>query len=171
MKQHRRGITKQITQKFRGWLRLVKNASIYLTLELGIYLIFIGLISVFIWLGFTTTLAIVFSLILLLVSLLISTITQIKQRIFQEKARKKSYFQVRGEVKLADNIAQILATKSPKEWEEYQDWLYDILLTRRQLLERNCPKWKVSVLTYWRLLTFCLTISLLKLKRLTRTAK
>lgn len=41
-----------------------------------------------------------------------------------------SQIKIRGEENLANWIAQNLAQKAPREWDEYQDWLHDILLDR-----------------------------------------
>ncbi|MDJ0531901.1 MAG: hypothetical protein QNJ70_05280 [Xenococcaceae cyanobacterium MO_207.B15] len=176
MKKSRKRILTSIKQKFLAFVRKVLIRLTYgfgfeVVLPIGLYVIFAGFARIFIWLGFSTSVAIALSLILLLLILLVSAIAYTKHRNITNKVRRNSYLRVRGEVKLADNIAQILATKSPREWEEYQDWLHDILLIRRQLLERHCPRWKVIILTYWRLFAFCVIISLIKLKRFASGAR
>ena len=77
-----------------------------------------------------------------------------------------SQIKIRGEENLANWIAQNLAQKAPREWDEYQDWLHDILLDRFQMLDQGYPVWKVRMITYWRLVGFCLIVSLTKLRRL-----
>lgn len=72
----------------------------------------------------------------------------------------------RGRVKLAFWITQIFVDRESPEWAEYQDWLHDILLARRQLLDAKCPKWKVTIITYWRLSAFLIIVSLSKIKSL-----
>lgn len=73
--------------------------------------------------------------------------------------------ETKGEVKLAHWIAQTFAHKSSTEWTEYQDWLHDILLSRRQLLDAKYPRWKVKLITYWRLSNFCLVVGINKIKQ------
>ena len=71
----------------------------------------------------------------------------------------------RGEIKLANWIAKTLSNKASGEWSEYQDWLHDILLARRQLLARGCPSWKAALIAYWRLGGLWVVVSLIKLRR------
>ncbi|MDJ0651184.1 MAG: hypothetical protein QNJ60_21025 [Xenococcaceae cyanobacterium MO_188.B19] len=153
-----------IFKKLLAVLRVLKNAVIYLTFE-TVLLVILGILAgILIQLGFSTIIAISISIILFVVILLFTAIAYIKRR----KTKTNSYLRVQGEVKLADNIAQIVARKSPKEWEEYQDWLHDILLHRSHLIARNYPMWKVSIITYWQLTVFSLTVSLIKLKKIAR---
>ena len=39
-----------------------------------------------------------------------------------------------------------------------------MLLARRQLLDAKCPKWKVFLITYWRLSRFFMVVSLMRIK-------
>ncbi len=72
----------------------------------------------------------------------------------------------RVKIKLATWISKTLIPKTSLEWTEYQDWLHVFLLARRQLLDRKCPKWKVAIITYWRLSAFLIIVSLSKIKSL-----
>ena len=71
------------------------------------------------------------------------------------------------EVKLARRIGQILANRTSTEWNEYQDWLHDIMLSRQQLLNANYPRWQVKLITYRRLSAFCLIIVFSRIKQVT----
>ncbi|NET91463.1 MAG: hypothetical protein F6K45_25845 [Kamptonema sp. SIO1D9] len=116
--------------------------------------------------GIATDVALWLSLALLVLILLVSYLVYQQHRRITSQPKKYSYFRVRGEVKLADWIARIVSTKAPREWTEYQDWLHDLLLNRRQLLEKGESRLRVTALTYWRLMGFCITVSAIKLKRL-----
>lgn len=70
-----------------------------------------------------------------------------------------------GEAKSAYWVAQNLSDSKPQQWEEYQDWLHDILLARRQLLDAKCPLWKVKLITYKRLSAFCVVVGVSKVKQ------
>jgi len=70
-----------------------------------------------------------------------------------------------GETKLARRISKILAGRRDTEWIEYQDWLHDILLARRQLLDAKCPRWKVKLITYRRLSVFCVVVGISKVRQ------
>ena len=69
------------------------------------------------------------------------------------------------EIKLAKYISRTLTNKTSTEWNEYQDWLHDILLARRQLLDANCPQWKVKIITYRRLGVFCIVVGIGKVRQ------
>ncbi|GAB4538482.1 MAG: hypothetical protein Tsb0014_28110 [Pleurocapsa sp.] len=71
-----------------------------------------------------------------------------------------------GEIRLACWIARTLHTQASREWEEYQDWLHDILLARRQLLNSGYPVWKVALITYWRLGVLFVTVNIVKLRKI-----
>ncbi|WP_026731423.1 hypothetical protein [Fischerella sp. PCC 9605] len=68
--------------------------------------------------------------------------------------------------KLASDITQYLLNKAPQEWEEYQDWLHDILLDRERMLTDEIPQWRIKAITHWRLIAFCVTIISIKLKKM-----
>lgn len=72
---------------------------------------------------------------------------------------------LKEERRLAYWIAQICSRKSSTEWNEYQDWLHDIMLSRRQLLDVKCPPWKVKLITYRRLSAFCIVVVISKLRQ------
>ena len=76
-----------------------------------------------------------------------------------------SFSRPKGEIKLAQRIGQTLTNKTSTEWNEYQDWLHDILLARRQLLNARCPRWKVKLITYRRLGVFCIVVGVSKVKQ------
>lgn len=78
---------------------------------------------------------------------------------------------MQGELRLADRLAHWLRTRAPHEWQDYQDWLHDILLARRQLLQAGRAPWQVSLLTTWRLTTFCVTVGIITLRRWTQTLR
>ena len=77
----------------------------------------------------------------------------------------------RGEIRLARSISRTIAESKSTEWHEYQDWLHDILLARRQLLDAKHPQWKVSAITYWRLSVFCIVVGMSKLKQVTASIR
>ena len=70
-----------------------------------------------------------------------------------------------GEIKLASRISRTFANQTSTEWNEYQDWLHDILLSRQQLLDAKCPLWKVKLITYRRLSMFCIVVTIAKVKQ------
>ena len=72
----------------------------------------------------------------------------------------------RAKVLLATWLAKTFLDRKSPEWSEYQDWLHDIFLARRQLLDAKCPKWKVTIITYWRLSTFLAIVTLAKIKNI-----
>ena len=69
-------------------------------------------------------------------------------------------------IKLATWLANTFLDRTSLEWTEYQDWLHDIFLARRQLLETKCPRWKVNIITYWRLSAFFVIVSLARIKNI-----
>ncbi|MEM7595567.1 MAG: hypothetical protein AAF383_29380 [Cyanobacteria bacterium P01_A01_bin.83] len=71
----------------------------------------------------------------------------------------------RGELKLAHLITQSLANQKSREWDEYQDWLHDIMLYRQQLLDEKRPRWQVSLITYWQLGVFGIVLLISKIKQ------
>jgi hypothetical protein len=58
-----------------------------------------------------------------------------------------------------------IQTHSPRLWEEYQDWLHDILLDRDRLLAQGLSPWKVTIVTRWRLLGWSCTVMMISAKR------
>ncbi len=71
----------------------------------------------------------------------------------------------KSELKLARWISRTLNARNSTQWHEYQDWLHDIMLSRRQLLDAKYPRWKVKLITYWRLSVFCVVVSVGKIKQ------
>jgi len=150
----------------------IAKAFTYLSLEFAVY-IGIGAFAIaLIFLGMPSNIALYLSLVLAVFSLVASFLAYRQHRIITSRtARSRSSIPATSEVKLANWIAQTLSTKAPQEWEDYQDWLHDILLTRSQLLSNGYPVWKVTVITYWRLMGLCITVSLIKLRRLAIAAR
>lgn len=72
----------------------------------------------------------------------------------------------RAKVFLAAWLAKTCVDRTSPQWTEYQDWLHDIFLARRQLLDAKCPKWKVTIITYWRLSAFLAIVTLAKIKNI-----
>ncbi|MEO1006252.1 MAG: hypothetical protein AAFW67_10465 [Cyanobacteria bacterium J06638_38] len=72
---------------------------------------------------------------------------------------------LKGELKIARLITQAIAQKTSREWDEYQDWLHDIMLYRQQLLNANQPQWQVSLITYWQLGKFAIVVVICKIKQ------
>ncbi|MEM8720832.1 MAG: hypothetical protein AAGE84_16305 [Cyanobacteria bacterium P01_G01_bin.39] len=71
---------------------------------------------------------------------------------------------LKGELRLSHLITKALTHETSREWDEYQDWLHDIMLSRHQLLDNQCPQWKVSLITYRRLSAFCIVVGISKVK-------
>ena len=137
---------------------LVRRVLKELLIETVLFGVGLGLTMFFSYLGVPNRLALGLSIVILICILSVCFSYFHKSKLAKNK--------VKGEEKLADWIAQTLAQKAPQEWEEYQDWLHDILLDRFQMLDRGFPVWKVRMITYGRLTGFCVTISLIKLRRL-----
>lgn len=170
MKKRKRG-TALLALISRFPLRLLKNSCIYLTIEFAAY-IAIGAVAIaLISLGVASHVALTVSLVLVVLSLVGSFLAYRQHRIITNRPAKSFYSRVQGDVKFADWIARLLSTKAPQDWEEYQDWLHDILLARRQLLDRDVPHSKVTLVTYWRLVGLCITVTSIKLKRMAIAAR
>ncbi|MDJ0688988.1 MAG: hypothetical protein QNJ41_10795 [Xenococcaceae cyanobacterium MO_188.B32] len=139
-----------------------------LVLEIALFGVGLGLTVIFNSLGLSNSLALGLSIVIVISICILSIrfFSPHKSRLARRKTLKTNQVRVRQEEKIANWIAQTLAQKSPKEWEEYQDWLHDILLDRFQMIDRGFPVWKVKMITYWRLTGFCVTVSLIKLRRL-----
>ncbi|NDJ23112.1 hypothetical protein GS682_16005 [Nostoc sp. B(2019)] len=172
---HQRRRTARFSQIARFMQRLVKaivRAFTYLTLEFAVYIAIGGGAIALISLGVPSNIALGVSLVLVIFSLVVNFLAHRQHQIITSRpARASSSVPVGSEVKLANWIGQTLSTKAPQEWEEYQDWLHDILLARHQLLDSSYPVWKIAVMTYWRLIGLCITVSLLKLRRLAIAAR
>ncbi len=113
----------------------IAKAFTYLSLEFAVYIAIGAFAIALISLGMPSKIALYLSLVLAVFSLVASFLAYRQQRIITSRtARSRSSIPATSEVKLANWIAQTLSTKAPQEWEDYQDWLHDILLTRSQLL-------------------------------------
>lgn len=145
---------------FRGVRELVS--------EIALFGVGFGLTIIFHSWGASNSLALGLSIVIVILSCILSIrfFSHRKSKLDIKRTLKTTRTKVKGEEKFANSIAQILAQKAPKEWEEYQDWLHDILLDRLQLLDRGLPVWKVRLITYWRLIGFCFIVGLIKLRRL-----
>ncbi|NJL51379.1 MAG: hypothetical protein HC930_02680 [Hydrococcus sp. SU_1_0] len=84
---------------------------------------------------------------------------------FSKKKQKLTRGKTSGEIKLAQWMTQTIANQNSTEWEEYQDWLHDIMLSRQQLLDVKCPRWQVSLITYKRLGVFWVVVGISKVKQ------
>lgn len=62
-------------------------------------------------------------------------------------------------------LVRRLQTRDPQLWDEYQDWLHDILLDRDRLLGQGLALWKVTVITRWRLWGWSSTVMMISVKR------
>lgn len=131
-----------------------------LLLEILLFGLGLGLIFLFSSWGASNSFALGLSIVIVILICIFSI------RFFFFSQSKLVRKKVRGEEQLANWIAQNLAQKAPKEWDEYQDWLHDILFDRFQMLDRGYPIWKVKMITYGRLIGFCFVLSLIKLRRL-----
>ncbi len=172
-----RRIKKKSSSKFSGFLqfclgviRAIKKGILWMIAEQLIFVMVLGFAFIFHSLGASDNLALVLSICLLIFVLILILILVIK--FFpHHKPKRVVSSQLRGEEKLANWISRNLEQKAPQEWEEYQDWLHDILFDRFQLLERGFPAWKVRIITYWRLVRLSITVSLIKLRRLANVVK
>jgi uncharacterized membrane protein len=84
---------------------------------------------------------------------------------FSNKKQKSTRGKTSGEIKLAQWITQAIVNQNSTEWEEYQDWIHDIMLSRQQLLNAKCPRWQVSLITYRRLGVFWVVVGISKVKQ------
>ena len=145
----------------------IQQITSHLLLEIFIY--GMPIISVYFltsW-GVPVVLAWILAILITIALLIaIATVLSILGSMFNElsgfTSSKRSYSKVR----LASSIAKILTNSSSSEWHEYQDWLHDILLARRQLIDAKCPRWKVAVITHWRLSILCIVVGANKIGRL-----
>ena len=153
-------LLKAIAIELRKFFRFAVGT--FLT-EIFLWVVILGFAYIFASWGMSSNLSLflaicsVFALIIVPLGLLIA-VAFVSDFLSKPKKSKKS------QVKLAVWLAETFADRESPEWEEYQDWLHDILLARRQLLQEQCPKGKVFVITYWRLSGFLVIISLTKMK-------
>lgn len=61
------------------------------------------------------------------------------------------------DVEFAGKIGQFVS-RFPQEWEEYQDWLGD-LIAARSILKARYPQWQVTLIFRWRLFYFVVYIA------------
>ena len=170
--RHRRRVIPQIVRLIWRSIQAIAKALIYLTVEFTVYVAIGGGAIALFWLGLPSYVALGLSIGFVILSFTVSFLAYRQhRRITRRSVTTDASPIIKGDVKLADWIAQILATKAPQEWEEYQDWLHDILLDRRQRLDEGDPHWRVTALTYWRLTGLCITVSLIKLRRLAIAAR
>jgi hypothetical protein len=142
----------RILRLIRAFIQALAKAFVWLAVECSGYLLFMGLGLALVLLGASNHVASWLSLVLL-----------VFLGVFILGVR---YLPFKSEVSFANWIARTLSHQASQEWEEYQDWLHDILLDYRQLLNRNIPRWQVTLVTYWRLTRLCITVSAIKLKKL-----
>ncbi len=176
MKKYSRKSTNSLLKSIFSQLRLVligiPKILLYLICEGAIYALILVIGVLLVKFGLPQAFALGLSITLIIASLIISYTTIRQHRIITRRSRKnRPHNSVKGEVRFADAIAGILSQNSPREWEEYQDWLHDILLARCQLLDRKIPGWKVTLITYWRLTALCITVSAIKLRRFARIVR
>ena len=62
-----------------------------------------------------------------------------------------------GDVEFAGKIGQFVS-RFPQEWEEYQDWLGDIIAAR-SILKARYPQWQVTLIFRWRLFYFVVYVA------------
>ena len=152
---------------FKGSANLFQFGTKQLLFELSLATLVVGLSYLFtVWgisLNIALLLAIAIALGLFLVAIYILYKREPNQRLNVNKYR--------GEIGLARLISQTVAEKESAQWHEYQDWLHDIMLSRRQLLDGKCLQWKVSSITYWRLSIFCIVVAINKVKQATLNIK
>lgn len=176
MKKQSRKSTNSLLQTILNKLRLlligIPKVLLYLICEGGVYALIIIIGALLVNFGVPQSFALGISIALMIATIVISYTTYRQHRNITCRSRKnRQHNPLKGEVKFADAIAGILSQNSPREWEEYQDWLHDILLARRQSLASGSPEWKVTLITYWRLIALCITVSAIKLRRLVMTVR
>ncbi len=161
-----------IFNRLRFLLVGISKILLYLVCEGAVYALIIIIGALLVNFGLPQSLAISISIALVIATLIISYTTYRQHRIITRRWRKnRQHYSMKGEVRFADVIAKILSQNSPREWEEYQDWLHDILLARRQLLASGIVRWKVTLITYWRLTALCITVGAIKLRRFARIVR
>ena len=176
MKKYSRKSNNSLLKSLFSQLRLVligiPKILLYLICEGAIYALILIIGVLLVKFGIPQAFALALSITLIIATFVISYTTIRQHRIITRRSRKnRQHNSVKGEVRFADSIAKILSQNSPREWEEYQDWLHDILLAHRQLIASGVAKWKVTLITYWRLTALCVTVSAIKLRRFTRIVR
>lgn len=83
----------------------------------------------------------------------------------QRNGRSDSFNALEGLSNPTQWIVRKLQTHSPEAWEDYQDWLHDILLDRDRLMSQSISPWKVKLITRWRLLGWSSTVMMISLKQ------
>ena len=157
---------------FRAVLKIleefIKHVAIHILLEICLIvtpLVFVNLLTG--W-GIASTVAWAIAIVATIAFwILIAAVLTIIGSILNRSSESPKLARSRKEIPLARRIAQILSDKSSPEWIEYQDWLHDILLARRQLINNGSPRWKVTLITHWRLIAFCTVVTVNKTKRAT----
>ena len=149
---------------FRAIANFIRFGIEQLLFELSLASLVIGLSYLFSVQGISPNVSLLLAIAILIVGLLL-----VAMYVFYRSNRNKrsNGNRYRGETGLARLISRTIAERESTQWHEYQDWLHDILLSRRQLLDAKHPRWKVSLVTYWRLSTFCLVVGINKVKQVT----
>lgn len=145
---------------FQGSANLIRFATQQLLFELSLATLVIGLSYLFTTWEISLNIALILAIAITLGLFLFAVC------IFYKLAGNKrpTANKYRGEIGLARLISQTVAERNT-QWHEYQDWLHDIMLSRRQLLDNKHPRWKVSLITYWRLSIFCVVVAINKVKQ------
>jgi hypothetical protein len=141
---------------FQAGVKVLIKASVKLTAEIVLGIGSLAIALLLAKLGISEVMAIALGLVMTII--LCATVYSLFHRSKFKTSRQKS------EVKFANWIVKTLFSQASSEWLEYQDWLHDILLARQQLLNRGCPSWKVTLITYWRLGALCTIVTSIKLR-------
>lgn len=151
---------KAVVRTSRSFIRFATKQLLF---ELFLATVVIGLSYLFTIWGISQNIALWLAVAVVLGLLLVAI--YIFSKLERNKRPNENKF--RGEIGLAWWISQTFAEKKSTEWNEYQDWLHDILLSRRQLLDAKYPQWKVQLITYWRLWMFCIMMGIGRVKQMT----
>ncbi|RMH76180.1 MAG: hypothetical protein D6680_09270 [Cyanobacteria bacterium J007] len=146
-------------------MQRLARSLLYLFGELTIYLTILAVTALLVAWGLSVKIALGIGITLSGLVAIVSFWAYRQHRLAIGRSRDRGAPSLHGDVKFADWIAQTLARKAPREWEEYQDWLHDILLARRQMLDEGDRPWQVTALTYGRLIALCVTVARIKLRR------
>lgn len=142
-------------------MNLIRFATEQLLLEVSLATLVIGLSYLFTVWGISLNIALLFAIAIVLGLFLFTVYVFYKL----DRNQKPTVNKYRGETNLARLISRTVAKRKSVQWHEYQDWLHDIMLSRRQLLDHKCPQWKASLITYWRLSIFCVVVGMNKIKQ------